>query len=79
MNMKTKEEEALIALVRDMINLVKDESVPESAADKKVGMLLVKMDKLLQKIDSDQPNIKEKADHIKVEIEPKPKKTRKKA
>lgn len=58
----------VLDMVRQLVSVVKDESIPAKDADKTVGKLLVSIDQLMMRIDGaeDLPPVK---DHIKKKIE----------
>lgn len=69
----SKDINKVLDTVRQLVSIVKDESIPEREADKQVGRLLLALDQLITKIDSDSdalPTKIAKADHLKLEIEP---------
>jgi hypothetical protein len=62
---KLQEAEKILEIVRLLLEIVKDETIPESEADKTVGQLLVKLDIALQKYD--HPDISNIKDRIEIE------------
>jgi hypothetical protein len=77
----SKNIERLLTIVRQLVSVVKDESIPEDVANKSVGRLLVALDRQITKIDliSDTGPAKvPPSDYIKIEIEA-PKKIKTKA
>ena len=77
----SKNIEKLLTIVRQLVSVVKDESIPEDVANKSIGRLLVALDRQITKIDliSDTGLAKlPPSDYIKIEIEA-PKKIKTKA
>jgi len=70
---KLQEAEKIIAIVKQLLDVVKDDTIPENDADKAVGQLLVKIDLAIQKYD--QPDLSNIKDRIEIE-QPKRKKPR---
>ena len=76
---KLQEAEQILDIVRQLISVIKDGSIPEDEADKMVGKLLVKIDNAMQRYDQGLDPIASVADNPmkgKMKIEsPKRKKT----
>lgn len=70
---RLQEAEQIISMIRQLVDIVKDDTLPEEEADQLVGRLLVKLDHGIQRYDQGLDPLGSSHIKDKLEMEPKPK------